>query len=230
MEPDNRIWANPDLLKVWIWCLVKANYADKRWISFKTGKGRVDVSIERGQFICGRHSAGHELGVNPSTVRDRLKKLAELKFIEIDSSASQYSKITICNYGYYQGRDDLGPTTKAEAIIQSNNTSTATTKKLKNDNNEKNIIYNYMSEEFENISQEQIKKWESAYPAIDIKNKILQAGAWLGANPKNKKKDFKRFLNNWLIKAQERAPRVDSKTGKKPLTRIERMNKALEEE
>jgi hypothetical protein len=47
-----------------------------------------------------------------------------------------------------------------------------------------------------------------AYPAVDVVREIAAAEAWMTANPRNAKKDGARFLNGWLTKAQERAPRV----------------------
>jgi hypothetical protein len=131
MNPDNRVWANPDLLKLFIWCLLKANYADKRWVSHKSGKGRIDVQVKRGQFVYGRHSAAEDLGINPSTMRVRMQKLAALGFISI-KSASQYSIITVCNYGYYQGLSGEGMPINAQAIRQAKQQPDTTTKNVKN--------------------------------------------------------------------------------------------------
>lgn len=61
----------------------------------------------------------------------------------------------------------------------------------------------------ENIPDEVIAKWAEAYPAIDVKQEIARAEAWLLANQKNRKSDYLRFLTNWLSRAQDRAPRVD---------------------
>jgi hypothetical protein len=141
MEPDNRIWANPDLLKLWLWCLKKANYTDKRWLSIKSGKGLVDVEVKKGQFVYGRHSAGEELGVKAETVRKRMNKLKDLGLVTIHSTR-QYSIITICNYDYYQGSNSAVAPTELPPELPTkeapNNTPDTTTKKLKNDKNEKN--------------------------------------------------------------------------------------------
>lgn len=50
--------------------------------------------------------------------------------------------------------------------------------------------------------------WESAYPAVDIDAELAKASAWLLANPKNRKSNYARFLNSWLTKAQDSAPRA----------------------
>ena len=62
---------------------------------------------------------------------------------------------------------------------------------------------------FQNING-QLNVWRAAYPAIDIDIEIRKAAAWLNANPKNKKSQYARFINAWLARAQDSAPRVTS--------------------
>ena len=50
--------------------------------------------------------------------------------------------------------------------------------------------------------------WKESYPAIDVAQEIRKAAAWLDANRKNRKKDVKRFLVNWLNRIQERTPKI----------------------
>lgn len=64
---------------------------------------------------------------------------------------------------------------------------------------------------FQNINGH-LKSWESAYPALNIDVELSKAAAWIIANPKNTKKQWARFLNGWLSRAQDKAPRVESKS------------------
>jgi hypothetical protein len=59
------------------------------------------------------------------------------------------------------------------------------------------------------VSFAQAEEWGQAYPAVDVLQELRKARAWCDANPKNRKtaKGVKRFLNQWLSKAQDRAPR-----------------------
>lgn len=98
---DSRIFQNEGLLKVWIWCLLKASRIE-RWIPVKTGRGETEVFLKPGQFIYGRKSAAKELKMNPETVRKRMNKLKSLENITIEST-KQYSIITVLNWGSYQG-------------------------------------------------------------------------------------------------------------------------------
>lgn len=65
--------------------------------------------------------------------------------------------------------------------------------------------------EWSGISDGIWSSWNSAYPALDLDRELAKAGAWLLANPKNKKSNYARFLTNWLGRAQDSAPRVSEK-------------------
>jgi hypothetical protein len=54
-------------------------------------------------------------------------------------------------------------------------------------------------------------QWLGAYPALSLDVELSKASAWLIANPKNKKSNYARFLTNWLSKAQDSAPRAESR-------------------
>jgi hypothetical protein len=60
---------------------------------------------------------------------------------------------------------------------------------------------------WENISPRQRDVWERAYPALSLDAEFAAAAAWLMANPENRKSNYARFLNGWLQRAQDRAPR-----------------------
>lgn len=97
---DSRIFQNEGLLKVWVWCLLKASHK-KRWTALKTGRGIIEIEILPGQFIFGRHSAAKELKMVPSTVWKRIVKLKNLSSLNIKSN-KQYSIINIINWDIYQ--------------------------------------------------------------------------------------------------------------------------------
>jgi len=68
------------------------------------------------------------------------------------------------------------------------------------------ITFNFTTLKWENITVEQVQLWEKAYPdcdVIDILTKKMPS--WLDANPaKAKKKNWKRFIVNWLSRQQDR--------------------------
>ncbi len=56
------------------------------------------------------------------------------------------------------------------------------------------------------ITDEDRKAWAEAYPALAINTQLAKAFAWVVANPKNRKANWRRFLVNWFSRSQERAP------------------------
>lgn len=64
-----------------------------------------------------------------------------------------------------------------------------------------------------NVSQDQLKLWHNAYPAINVPEELHRAAAWIVANPKNKKSNYARFLANWLSRSQDKAPKTGSSDG-----------------
>lgn len=140
---DSDVFASQKLLKIWVWCLCKANFKDKT-IPLKVGKGETILNIKRGSFVFGRYKAEDELFIDGSTIYKSIKKLEEMEMIKINSN-NQYSIITINNYDTYQDNKSYKVTSKEQP---SNNQVTPkeqpsnTTNTLNKDNtlnNENNI-------------------------------------------------------------------------------------------
>jgi len=117
----SQVFANDGLLKVWIWCLLKANH-EKQWIPIKTGKGFTEVEILPGQFIFGRKAAASELRMKARTVYDRMLKLKKLQNIAIQPN-SHYSLISIINWDGYQLINKTCPTPNPTGTQQPSNTN-----------------------------------------------------------------------------------------------------------
>jgi hypothetical protein len=123
---DSRVFNNPYLLKVWIWCLLRANHKEE-WVSMVTGRGTIEVHVSPGQFIFGRDSAAKELKMPSSSVRNRMKKLKTIENLDIKEDR-QFSIITILNWSAYQdiklkedSEEDYQRTGKGQAKDTDNN-------------------------------------------------------------------------------------------------------------
>jgi hypothetical protein len=68
------------------------------------------------------------------------------------------------------------------------------------------ISFNFDTLKFEGITVDQVKFWEQSYPDVDVVDILLKRmPAWLDANPaKAHKKQWKRFIVNWLSRQQDR--------------------------
>jgi ribosomal protein L30E len=94
------VFQNEGLLKVWIWCLIRANHDDK-WVPVRTGRGTTQVLVKKGQFIFGRKTAAKALKMKEPTVQKRMMVLRNLENLIIQSN-SHYSIVTIINLDTYQ--------------------------------------------------------------------------------------------------------------------------------
>lgn len=69
------------------------------------------------------------------------------------------------------------------------------------------ITFSFETLKFENITVDQVKFWESAYPDVDVVDILTKKmPVWLDANPDKacKYKKWKRFIVNWLSKQQDK--------------------------
>ena len=94
---------NAELLKLWIWCLLKAAHRPM-WVPIKTGRGETVVELQPGQFIFGRHTAAKSLKMKPASVYKRLQKLEKLQNVSTQRS-THYTIVTVCNWARYNHRD-----------------------------------------------------------------------------------------------------------------------------
>jgi hypothetical protein len=110
---DSRVWNSAELLKVWMWCLLKASHS-QQWFPVDTGKGTTEVFLDKGQFIFGRNSASKELKQKPTTTYKRMLKLKSIGNIDIKSD-THYSIVTICNWSIYQSTEHKKEQAKCQA-------------------------------------------------------------------------------------------------------------------
>lgn len=64
----------------------------------------------------------------------------------------------------------------------------------------KDPFFSFESKKFENISEEDLRKWKELYPCSDIQKEILRMEEWCLANPTKakSKKLWRKFITNWL--------------------------------
>lgn len=207
---DERVFANPNLWQVWTWCLMKANHTEQIWSPIKTGRGYTEVEVMPGQFVFGRHTAAKELKMKPSTIWKRMLKLQNLSFLNIQSNR-QYSLITICNWTYYQERENEHEQPKEHASEKrgkSKVTASGTTKNVKHYKhyNNKNIYTRFFDEIWEkypvkdgrkearrhfNATVKTEQDWNNINKALNNYLAHLKKEMW--KNPKN----GSTWFNNW---------------------------------
>ena len=85
-------YQNPNTCRLFIHCLLKANFQEKEWEGIK---------VPIGSFVTSYGHLAHELKISVDKVRTALKHLKNTKEIAIRTT-SQYTVITLNNYVIYQ--------------------------------------------------------------------------------------------------------------------------------
>lgn len=159
---DSQIFAHQTGLKIWIWCLAKANHKKKSF-PIKLGKGESIVTVSVGQFLFGRLKAEEELNIDGSAIYRWMKKLEEMEMISIESN-SHYSVVTILNWEDYQQQivKDEQPMNSQRTTIEQPMNSHCTTDEqplntTKNDKNYKNDKNKEIEFNFEFLENDSLK-------------------------------------------------------------------------
>ena len=139
---ESRVFQNEGLLKVWVWCLLKANH-EGQWVEIKVGRAMTETWIPAGCFIFGRYSAAKELKMSPSTIWKRIKKLENMQNLNIKSNR-HYSIIIIVNWNSYQSTEKKGDS-KGDHRVTTEEPPSDTNKNDKNDKEETPSLFSLRS-------------------------------------------------------------------------------------
>lgn len=188
---ESIVFDNPDLLKVWIWCLLKATHKEHEQMV-----GLQVQQLEEGQFIFGRIKAAEQLKMTESKVYRLIKTLEKLGNLNIKSN-NKYSIVTIEKWGDYQSKDNDN---EQQTEQQMNNKRTTneqqmnTNKNVKNDKNDKKYI----------IYAEFVKMTEKEYNTLvekhgeELTNKMIEVlDNYKGSKGKKYKSDYRAILS-WV--------------------------------
>jgi len=122
----------PNMVTIFIYCLLKANHTDKNW------RG---IEVKRGSFITSLDSIKKDTGISIQSIRTcltRLEKTSEINKV----SNKAHTVITVCNYDSYQ--DNEKKVTKNLTINQQTANKQLTTTKNDNNDNNSNIEVDFV--------------------------------------------------------------------------------------
>lgn len=69
---------------------------------------------------------------------------------------------------------------------------------------EKEIDFDAENYIFLNIKDKDLIFWKTTYPACNIESELNKMADWLISNPKKRKKNYRRFISNWLSRTQDK--------------------------
>lgn len=188
---DKPIFHNEKLLKVFVWCMLKAYHKECEQLI-----GRQKVMIKPGQFPTGRHKASQELGMAPSTVWDYLKLLEANNTINITSN-NKYSVVTLVNWALYQSEtpsSDSKRDSTSDKKPTANGQQMDTNKNVKKGKNEKKVVYAPNVR----MTAEEHSKLVSQYGEADTAYMITVLDNYKAASGKTYKEDYRAILS-WVV-------------------------------
>lgn len=118
----------PNMVTVFIYCLLKANHKDKSW------RG---IEIKKGSFITSYETMSKETNLSIQSIRTCLKHLEKTKEINKQSN-KQNTLITICKYGTYQQFEEDANIQTNKRLTNNQQTANKQPTTTNNDNNIKN--------------------------------------------------------------------------------------------
>ena len=87
-------YSNPNVMRLFIHCLLKANFKEKKW---------QNNVISRGSFITSYAKIADELYLTRDQVRGAFKKLIDSEVVTTQGS-NRFLTVTICKYDEYQAK------------------------------------------------------------------------------------------------------------------------------
>ena len=192
-------YGNTNVVRVFLHCLLKANYQQRVWQG---------VTIERGQFITSVASMSAELGLSPKQVRGALMKLERANNLAIKGT-NKYSVITICNYDIYQSSPDTKGQTKGQTTGKPKGEQQGNSNRYIDNTEEqnKNTTPKGDSKKFRKPSIEEIRDYILEYGCywVDAERffDYYESNGWKVG--KNAMKDWRAAVRNWNRQEQAKA-------------------------
>lgn len=170
------------------------------------------IDLKRGQLATSQSRLAKRWGWSRWRVDKYLKLLSSKNVQKL--SIKLYHKttvITILNYNKYNPL----PAAEQQQIKQQNNSrTTGINKRLNNNINKKEeeygpahlrIKFNFKEKRWQGIIKEDLEDWKKSFPDVDIEYHLYKKMInWILNNPrKGRKKNYGRFINNWLSSEQE---------------------------
>ena len=189
--------------QAWVDMLIWASHKDRE-IPVTDGF----VQLKTGQFIRTLRQMGKAWGWSTSKVHRFLDLLQEANMIRLENE-TRTTHVSILKYETYRELT-MSSETRTKQRRNKDETKSRHNKEYNNyketNNSMSATVKPYaerVSNFFDNINGDLKQTWTDAYPNIDIDYQLGKAKAWLLSNTNRAKRDFPKFINNWLAKAME---------------------------
>jgi len=216
---DSRVFSDEFLLRLWVWCLLKANWKSG-WYQNR--------EIKPGQFATGRSSAANEIGVDGSKWYRGMQQLQEFGNIKITNVNNRFTVVEVVNWRLYQSVSGPQRTTDEQPMdsLRTTDGQPVNTieegKKGRREENNENEFMPPTSEEVQSYIDERSALNPNWPRATDLTGEAFvdhyDGQGWVtGSNIPIK--DWKAKVRVWGNKASKAAKRTSSaKSGSGPKT------------
>ena len=192
-------WYNDvNTTRLFIHCLLKANYKTKQW------RG---ITIDRGTFLTSTKSLVKETGLTTRQIRTSLLKLVMTGELTIKPTTKN-TTITVNNYDAYQSNDKQNDnqTTSKKTIERQTNDKPATTTKQSNKVTKKQVIKRVQYGEFVKLTQPQYQKLIEDFDATTVEAIINRMNEYIGMKGTTYK-DYNLAIRKWLREQTSNQPK-----------------------
>lgn len=231
-------YQDPNTMRLFIHCLIKANYEDKKW------KG---TTIQAGSFVTSSTVLSEELQLSRAQIRRSICNLQNTKEIAIKTT-NKTTIITVLNWAQYQDIETIKKTNKKtikEPTTQpTNNQQTTTTKNIRSKEYKEEVLkrsgettHPTLQDIIDFISKKRVLVDGTQVPFVTDPevyfNKRTSVG-WI-TNGNLEIQDWRADLIAWEIREQEyKAEREIKKSGnakiEKPEVKIEWLDKYISDQ
>jgi len=193
---ESTVFENEKMLKVWIWCLLKATWKER-----DQQVGMQTIHLFPGQFIFGRKVAAAELNMSESTVYRLINCLEKKTNLSVKVN-NKFSVINVENWGLYQDKENVGEQqmnnrwTTDEQQMNTNNKVNKVNKVNKKDIEKKS----YGEFEKVKLADEEYQKLVSNIGETKTKQYIDRVDGYLEGNKNKKYSNHYATIQNWYRK------------------------------
>lgn len=199
---ESPVWQNEKLLKVWLWCLLKARHE-----AGTTMVGCQTIELSAGQFLFGRRAAALETGYPESTIWRLIKTLEKMEMLNIKAT-NKYSVVTVENWGFYQGETE-------EETKKTRRKRTTSGQQVDTNKNVKNVKNSILAKNIIPPTLEMVTEYclEANYPINPQKfMDYYDSNGWMVGN--RKMKDWQATIRTWARREEAQSaarPQVEVK-------------------
>lgn len=205
---DSPVWKNEGLLKVWIWCMTQA-VEEPQVVEVNLGRGKKTTTLESGQFTFSRAIAAEQLGMPPSTVRNHIHALQQMKQLDKLGQTALDKRITVLSITNWKTYNE-GVSSNGHTRTNCAGHTKAGKKEPVEPKQSSPVVLMFPTTgagpKQWALTKDKLDEYQTTYPDLDVMAECRKALQWLNDNTSRRKTatGMTKFLGGWLMRTQNR--------------------------